>query len=91
MTKLIIQPLLISLVLLIGYQPTVANQPNILVIMVDDLGYGDLSSYGSEDLQTPAIDSIVGNDPRLGPLNSAVTPARVPKYVIVLFLLDFCC
>jgi arylsulfatase A-like enzyme len=32
--------------------------PNILVILVDDLGYGDLSSYGAQDLRTPQIDSL---------------------------------
>ena len=35
------------------------QQPNILVILVDDLGYGDLSSYGAKDLQTPNIDSLM--------------------------------
>lgn len=33
--------------------------PNILVILVDDLGYGDLSSYGAEDLESPHIDRLV--------------------------------
>jgi arylsulfatase A-like enzyme len=33
--------------------------PNILMILVDDLGYGDLSSYGATDLQTPHIDALV--------------------------------
>ncbi|MDG1891548.1 MAG: sulfatase-like hydrolase/transferase [Verrucomicrobiota bacterium] len=36
-----------------------ANQPNILIILVDDLGYGDLSSYGAEDVRTPHIDSLM--------------------------------
>ena len=35
------------------------NKPNILLILVDDLGYGDLSSYGAKDLQTPNIDSLM--------------------------------
>ncbi|MCH7686328.1 MAG: sulfatase-like hydrolase/transferase [Planctomycetes bacterium] len=36
-----------------------SRRPNMLVILVDDLGYGDLSSYGAKDLQTPNIDAIV--------------------------------
>ncbi len=35
-----------------------SEKPNILVIMVDDLGYGDLSSYGAPDLQSPHIDAL---------------------------------
>ena len=36
-----------------------SDKPNIVMIMVDDLGYGDLSSYGATDLKTPHIDSLV--------------------------------
>ena len=32
--------------------------PNILCILVDDLGYGDLSRQGATDLKTPNIDRI---------------------------------
>ena len=35
------------------------RKPNILMILVDDLGYGDLSSYGAKDLQTPHIDRLM--------------------------------
>jgi len=35
-----------------------ATQPNILLIYVDDLGFGDLGSYGHPVLQTPNIDSL---------------------------------
>jgi arylsulfatase A-like enzyme len=35
-----------------------ADRPNIIVIMADDLGIGDLSCYGAKALQTPAIDQL---------------------------------
>lgn len=35
------------------------SKPNIVIIYADDLGYGDLSSYGATALQTPSIDRLV--------------------------------
>ncbi len=37
------------------------QRPNILMIVVDDLGYAELSCQGSTDIPTPHIDSIAGN------------------------------
>lgn len=34
------------------------GRPNFLLILTDDLGYGDTSVYGAEDLNTPAIDQL---------------------------------
>jgi len=33
-------------------------RPNIIYIMVDDLGYADLSGYGRKDYQTPHLDKL---------------------------------
>ena len=42
-----------------------ATQPNILLIYVDDLGYGDLGSYGHPVLQTPNLDALAADGLKL--------------------------
>lgn len=34
------------------------KKPNILFILLDDLGYGDVGCYGQQQIQTPHIDSL---------------------------------
>ena len=41
-----------------GIEENNRQKPNIIFIMADDLGYGDLSCYGQKKFQTPYIDSI---------------------------------
>lgn len=40
-------------------------QPNILIIMADDLGYGDLSCFGCTDFDTPSLDRIAAGGVKL--------------------------
>jgi len=65
--------------------------PNILVILADDLGYGDLSSYGATDLQTPHIDRLMlagtrldqfyANCPVCSPTRASLLSGRYPELV----------
>lgn len=34
------------------------NKPNILLLLADDLGYGELGSYGQKVIQTPVLDKL---------------------------------
>ena len=38
-----------------------SEKPNIILIVADDLGYGDLSIFGNEYISTPNIDKL-GNE-----------------------------
>lgn len=43
-----------------------AGQPNVVLIITDDQGYGDLSCHGNPVLKTPNLDRLHGESVRLG-------------------------
>ncbi|MDE5416739.1 arylsulfatase [Labilibaculum sp. DW002] len=55
------------------------KKPNIVIIYLDDLGYGDLSSYGATELVTPNIDALANGGVRFTnayATSSTCTPSR---------------
>ena len=55
------------------------EKPNIVLIMTDDLGYGDVSSYGATAVQTPNIDRLARAGLRFTDAHSSAatcTPSR---------------
>jgi arylsulfatase A-like enzyme len=68
-----------------------ASSPNVLIILADDLGYGDLSSFGASDLHTPNIDALVTggvrfnnfytNSPVCSPTRAAILSGQYPDLV----------
>ncbi|MBN1852090.1 MAG: sulfatase [Pirellulales bacterium] len=70
--------------------PAVASEdtrPNIVIIFIDDQGYGDLGCYGSETIRSPRIDRLAQEGTRFtsfyaqvvcGPSRSALLTGRYP-------------
>ena len=55
------------------------QKPNVLILYTDDLGYGDLSSYGAKAISTPNIDWLAQNGLRFTDAHctaSTCTPSR---------------
>ena len=50
--------LFLACLLLVVYRLTAATQPNVVVLLADDAGWGDYSFNGNHQLATPNIDSI---------------------------------
>lgn len=80
-------------------QTSSTELPNIIFIFIDDMGYGDLSSYGNAGVKTPNIDRLAGegirftqfyvNSPVCSPSRVAVTTGQYPlRWNITSYLAD---
>ena len=56
----------VSILLLAFISPAIAadRTPNVVLIFVDDLGYGDLGCYGNDKIKTPHIDRLAAEGQR---------------------------
>ncbi|HEY0770124.1 MAG TPA: sulfatase-like hydrolase/transferase, partial [Sphingobacteriaceae bacterium] len=55
------------------------RKPNIIIIYVDDLGYGDIGCYGATLVKTPNVDRMASNGLRFTDAHcsaSTCTPSR---------------
>ncbi len=68
-----------------------AAQPNIVFVLADDLGYGDLHCFGAQDVQTPNLDMFASEGLKLtncyaahancSPSRTAIMTGRTPTRV----------
>ena len=57
------------------------ERPNIVVILCDDLGYGDLACYGHPKIKTPYLDKMAKNGIRFTDFYSTAPVVRHPVSV----------
>lgn len=51
--------LAVSILSLNAQQRVVKAHPNVIIILADDIGYGDLSCYGETTIHTPNVDKLI--------------------------------
>ena len=59
-------------------QPANSQRPNVILIITDDVGYGDFGAYGAPDIKTPNIDRLAREGVKLTDFYAAptCTPTR---------------
>ena len=62
---------------------TSADQPNIIFIMADDLGYGDLGCYGQKIIQTPRLDRMAAEGMRFTQFYAGATVCAPSRCVLM--------
>lgn len=64
-------------------QIDIPARPNIILIVADDLGYGDLSCYGASALHTPGMDRLATEGLRFTQGHSAAATSTPSRYALL--------
>ena len=59
------------------------SRPNIIFILADDIGYGDLSCYGATKVRTPHLDELAATGVKFTDAHSAATVCTPTRYSLM--------
>jgi len=74
---------IVAALILICATASAAERPNIVFIMADDLGWGDLGSYGATHFKTPACDSLAQEGMRFTDAHSPSAVCTPTRYSVL--------
>ena len=60
-----------------------AEKPNLVIFYIDDLGYGDVGSYGATAVETPNIDRLAANGVRFTDAHSSAATCTPSRYSLL--------
>ncbi len=76
-------PQLIAILTIFFTQEAAAERPNLIWIMADDLGYGDLGCYGQQVIQTPHLDRMAREGMRFTHFYAGATVCAPSRSVLM--------
>ena len=74
---------LLGLAVVLALPIQAAKQPNIILILADDLGYGDLSCFGQKKLKTPRLDTMASEGMRFTQFYAGCTVCAPSRSVLM--------
>src|SRR6185503_9380529 len=83
MTRRCLIILLLATVVLPRSGQAAGNKPNIIFIMADDLGYGELGCYGQQKIRTPNLDRMAREGMRFTRFYAGATVCAPSRSVLM--------
>ncbi|MDP0492408.1 MAG: sulfatase [Verrucomicrobiota bacterium JB023] len=71
--KAVLPALVACLIALAGGKADAAKSPNVIFILMDDMGYSDISCYGAKTVETPNIDRMAAEGLRFTDFHAAAS------------------
>lgn len=59
------------------------ERPNVIIILADDLGYGDLGCYGAKNVQTPNVDKLAKQGIRFTDAHAIASTSTPSRYSLL--------
>ncbi len=89
MRRLILLAVPLAVLLAAGFPGNAATPPNVIVVLIDDMGWGDLSSFGNREVRTEHLDRLAAegvrfesfyvNAPICSPSRTALLTGQYPQ------------
>lgn len=64
-------------------KPSLPSNPNVIIILADDLGYGDLECYGAKNVKTPNVNRLANSGIQFTNAHAAASTSTPSRYSLL--------